>query len=84
MGKDNFMAKPDKELIYKCIDPQTIKEISNMYKEYKISEHIEALYSLIMYQLKEIQQCRASEIADRHMIAWKQYDDITLKNARNR
>lgn len=78
------MAKPEKELIYRCIYPENIKIIANTYKDNKVSEHIEELYKLILYQLQEIHSYRSGTIAEKHREAWKQYDDIIINSIKGR
>lgn len=69
------MTKQIKELKYHCISQEIVSQISNIYKDYKVAEHIEDLYNLIQYQLKEIHAKRSQHIAEKHHIAWKQYED---------
>lgn len=76
MGKNNYMVKSEKELVYKCISKDKIKEIANIYKDNKVSEHIEDLYALIRHQLQEIHVYRSNVIANKHSSAWHQYNDI--------
>ena len=72
------MAKTTKELIYNCIHPDNIKNIANIHKDHRVSEHIEELYNLILYQLKEIYSFRSGTIAEKHRESWRHYDDIIL------
>ena len=78
------MAKQTKELIYKCINPENIRNIANTYKDHKVSEHIDDLYKLILYQLQEIHSYRSGTISEKHRDAWKQYDDIIINSIRGR
>lgn len=48
-------------------------EISNIYKDHRISEHIDNLYLIIEYQMKIISEQRTAIIADKHKEAWQKY-----------
>ena len=78
MGEIYSMAKSKQTLVYKCVQPEIIKDVANTYKHHKIAQHIEDLYALILYQLQEIHNYRMGTIADVHRNAWKQYDQIIL------
>lgn len=76
----------DHKLQYAAVFPQCKKEISLIYKDYRITQHIEDLYELIRYQQKLIQEQRQQIIADKHQEAWKQYytiiDEYNLEKRR--
>lgn len=67
------MSKETKPLKYLAVLPQKKKQISNIYKDYQITEHIEELYDLIDYQMKIISEQRQQIVADKHRDTWKQY-----------
>lgn len=68
------MSKETKPLKYLSVLPEKKKEIANIYKDYKVTEHIEELYSLIDYQMQMISDQRRQIVADKHKDAWKHYD----------
>lgn len=63
----------EKTLKYLPVLPHNKKIIANIYKDNKISEHIDELYALIDYQMNIIAEQRSVIIADKHREAWKQY-----------
>jgi hypothetical protein len=67
------MANPIKALKYISVLPERKKEIAMIYKDHRVSEYIEELYTLIEYQMKMINEQRAAIVAERHNDAWKQY-----------
>lgn len=67
------MSKETKPLKYYPVSYGRKKEISNIYKDYRVTEHIEELYNLIEYQMKIISEQRQQIIADKHKDAWKHY-----------
>lgn len=67
-------TKQTKELKYNCISKNVVSEIANIYKDYRVAEHIQDLYNLIQYQIQEIHQKRSEQIAFKHQIAWEQYN----------
>lgn len=68
------MTKQIKEIKYQCISKEVVTQIANVYKDYRVAEHIEDLYRLIQHQLEEIHKKRSEFIAFKHQIAWQQYD----------
>lgn len=69
------MTKQIKELKYRCISKDVVSQIANIYKDYRVAEHIEDLYNLIQHQIEEIHQKRSEHIAFKHKMAWQQYDN---------
>lgn len=63
----------NKLLKYLVVLPEIKKEIAGIYKDHRISEHLDSLYNLIDYQMKIIAEQRSVIIAEKHHEAWKQY-----------
>lgn len=68
------MTKNIKPLKYECVSQETITSIANIYKDYRVAEHIQDLYNLIDHQMRELHKKRSEDIAIKHQDAWKQYD----------
>lgn len=62
-----------KEIKYLSTLSDTKKQIANLYKDYRVSEHLDQLYELIDYQMKIIAEQRRQIIADKHLSAWNDY-----------
>ena len=62
-----------KKLKYLASLADSKKEIANIYKDHRVSEHIDDLYDLIDYQMQIISEQRTIIVADKHKEAWKQY-----------
>lgn len=62
-----------KTLKYLITLPAEKNKIKNIYKDIRVSDHIEQLYDLIDYQHKVIAEQRSIIIADKHHKAWEQY-----------
>lgn len=73
-------------LKYVSVLPDTKKEIKKIYKDHRISEHLDCLYGLIEYQMRIIFEQRSVIIAEKHHEAWKQYynaaEEYNTKNSK--
>ena len=79
------MSKKDKlPLRYACFQPEVRQRISNVLDgvgNQEIRGHINDLYDLIEWQMKQQLRQEAQMIAVKHMEAWKMYDkDISEYN----
>lgn len=61
-------------LKYACFQPEVRNVMIEKCTDPIIKQHLEDLYDLIFYQMKEIDDQRAKIIATKSNNSWKQYD----------
>jgi len=73
-------------LRYECFQPEIRHYISTIEKHADVCKHINDLYELIAYQMKQITIKEAFIISQKHKEAWKHYEqnykDWDSKNRR--
>lgn len=69
------LTKKDKlPLKYACFQPDVRDYIANIAMDEEVKNHINDLYELINYQMKQQIKQESQIIAIKHMEAWKRYD----------
>lgn len=61
-------------LVYNAVSNETKDYIKSIPKNKTVENHIDDLYKIINYQIKEIMQLNSKIISYKHQEAWKRYD----------